>query len=157
MGFDCVYINSASSSNVIIGKEYLSGLEDRLKAVEEEIISLKGVRVRAQQNLGFDEECGGREFELDGATNISTIVSRNGEVEVDSENLQDSLGNENDTDGMGVMVFSAEEDCGFFGTLISRGLLPPTKLYQGHPQTSPLLDIYPAQWLTYPTMASLWL
>jgi hypothetical protein len=119
LGFDCVYVNSASSSNAIIGKEYLSGLEDRLKAVEEDLISLRSGRVRPQQNLRFDEEVGGGEFELDGVTNLSTTVSRNEEVEVDSENLQDSLGIENDTDGMGVMVFSAEEDCGFFGIFIS--------------------------------------
>jgi len=34
---------------------------------------------------------------------------------VDSGELQDSSGHENGTDGIGSMVFSVEEDCGFFG------------------------------------------
>ena len=37
LNFDCVYLQSASSSNVIIGKEYLGSLEERLKIAEDNI------------------------------------------------------------------------------------------------------------------------
>jgi hypothetical protein len=42
-------------------------------------------------------------------------------VEVNSDELQDSSGHENATDGMGAMVFSVEEDCGFFGNAYQFG------------------------------------
>jgi hypothetical protein len=40
---------------------------------------------------------------------------RNGGMEVNSDDVQDFSGLEDETDGMGAIVFSAEQDCGFFG------------------------------------------
>jgi hypothetical protein len=107
-------VNPASSSNVIVGKEYLSGLEDRLKTVEFDIRVLKAKENRPRQRTRFEDEL---EDAIDGPGEGSqqqhSINSE--EVEVDSGELQDSSGHENGTDGIGSMVFSVEEDCGFFG------------------------------------------
>lgn len=114
LGFECIYVNPASSSNVIVGKEYLSGLEDRLKTVEFDIRVLKAKENRPRQRTRFEDEL---EDAIDGPGEGSqqqhSINSE--EVEVDSGELQDSSGHENGTDGIGSMVFSVEEDCGFFG------------------------------------------
>ncbi|PVH68847.1 hypothetical protein DL98DRAFT_542088 [Cadophora sp. DSE1049] len=108
LGFECVYVNPASSSNVIVGKEYLSGLEGRLKAVEQDLKILKSKPNRPQQHPRFEDELG------DGPGPCPRNLQSE-EVEVNSSELQDSLGLENAADGMGAMEFSVEEDCGFFG------------------------------------------
>ncbi len=106
-------MNPASSSNVIVGKEYLSGLEDRLKTVEFDIRVLKAKENRPRQRTRFEDEL---EDGTDGQGERPQQQNRNSEeVEVDSGELQDSSGQENGTDGIGTMVFSVEEDCGFFG------------------------------------------
>jgi len=48
--------------------------------------------------------------------NPSIASLANEELMVDSDSLQDSSDPGNDADGMGAMVFSTEQDCGFFGT-----------------------------------------
>ena len=59
-------------------------------------------------------------------------------VSVRGEDEQDLAAPDDATDGMGALVFTDEEDYGFFGTLfsidvLSLGLTP----IQDHPQTSP--------------------
>ncbi|KAF4614341.1 hypothetical protein G7Y89_g15396 [Cudoniella acicularis] len=115
LGFECVYVNSASSSNVIVGKEYLSGLENRLRIVEQDIGSLKSSQKRQPQQTRFDDELNGRAYR-DGLEPPSSLGRLRGEeVEVNSEDLQEATGPESGADGMGAMIFSTEEDCGFFG------------------------------------------
>jgi hypothetical protein len=106
-------VNPASSSNVIIGKEYLSGLEGRLKAVEQDITLLKSKQNKPQQHTRFDDEH--REESSGQNEGCQQSTKSTEEVEVNSDGLQDLLGDESGTDGMGSMVFSVEEDCGFFG------------------------------------------
>jgi hypothetical protein len=111
LDFDCVYIQSASSSNVIVDKDYLSNLEDRLKDVEEDIVSMKR-RMNSQQ-LTFPDDPDGRGDRAGVSTGQYRV--RNEELEVNSESIQDMSILESGIDGMGAMEFSTEEDCGFFG------------------------------------------
>jgi len=104
---------------VIVGKDYLSTLENRLQAVEDYIGSQKENHGRRQQHLRFDDD---RRSIARGGTDVpspSVASLANEELEVDSDSLQDSSGPGNDADGMGAMVFSTEQDCGFFGTFCS--------------------------------------
>jgi hypothetical protein len=99
----------------------LSRLEDRLKAVEQDVTSLRAKVNRPQQHVRFYDELGDGSY---GQRHGSHLPSRNlqsEEVEVDSDELQDSFSHENATDGMGAMVFSVEEDCGFFGNACQLG------------------------------------
>jgi len=116
LGFDCTYVNSVSSSNVIVGKDYLSTLENRLQAVEEYIGCLKGSHGKRQQQLRFDDDprSVGRSDADVPSPSVASLA--NEDLEIDSDSLQDSSGLGNDADGMGAMVFSTEVDCGFFGT-----------------------------------------
>ncbi|PMD33546.1 hypothetical protein L207DRAFT_557987 [Hyaloscypha variabilis F] len=116
LGFECIYINSASTSNVIIGKEYLSSLEDRLKAVEQDVRALRAKPNRLQLYPRFEGELvDGSDGQRD-RSHPHTRNLQSEEVEVNRDQLQDSFGDENSADGMGAMVFSAEEDCGVFGS-----------------------------------------
>ncbi|KUJ16925.1 uncharacterized protein LY89DRAFT_707337 [Mollisia scopiformis] len=115
LGFDCIYINPASGSNVIIGKEYLSGLEHRLKIVEQDIRTLRAQQDNPRQHARFEDNFEDEPRGQSAASPSHTRTLQSEEVEVNRDELQDSFDNENDADGMGAMVFSAEEDCGFFG------------------------------------------
>ncbi|CZR66991.1 related to C6 transcription factor [Phialocephala subalpina] len=104
LGFDCVYVQSASSTNMIVGKPYLVGLEDRLKAVEEEIHLLKGSR--SSRQLRFEDQ----------APPPETVSSDGqGGLEVNSASVHDVNLSEDFTDGMGAIIFSEEENFAFFG------------------------------------------
>lgn len=116
LGFECVYVSLASNSNVIVGKEYLSSLEDRLKAVEQVIRATKAMQNRTQLHPRFDDGPGDSSLEERDIFQLRARILQSEEVEVNSDELQDSFCHENPADGMGAMVFSAEEDCGFFGT-----------------------------------------
>ncbi len=113
-------MNPASSSNVIVGKEYLSGLEGRLKAVEEDLKVLKSKPNQPQQHPRVEDEFGD-ESHGQGGHSPHPRNLQSEEVEVSSSELQDSLGLENAADGMGAMEFSVEEDCGFFGRAFDIG------------------------------------
>ena len=103
---------------MIVGKEYLSSLEDRLKAVEQDVRSLKETQARPQQHLRFEDELRTEAYG-DAVTPHSRVRRLPGEeVEVYNDDLQETSWLENDADGMGAMMFSAEEDCGFFGIFI---------------------------------------
>ncbi|KAH8671767.1 fungal-specific transcription factor domain-containing protein [Tricladium varicosporioides] len=115
LGFECVYVNPTSSTNVIVGKEYLSSLEERLKAVEQDVTLLKVNQTKPLQHLRFEGEVETRAQERTDVHYPKPRRLRDEEVEVNSDYLVDSSGPENGTDGMGAIMFSAEEDCGFFG------------------------------------------
>ncbi len=74
-------------------------------------------------------------------------------ISVNGEDVQDVARDEDSTDGMGAVVFTDEEDCGFFGTrsppLIKKRLLSlwgsHLTLSQVHPQTSLLHVTFPAR------------
>jgi hypothetical protein len=92
---------------MIVGREYLVGLENRLKAVEEEVSLLKGSR--SGRNLRFDDQ-----------VPLSEIASndRTEGLEVNSASVQDISLSEDFTDGMGAVIFSEEENFAFFGRIL---------------------------------------
>ncbi|KAJ9610543.1 hypothetical protein H2200_005320 [Cladophialophora chaetospira] len=113
LGFECVYQQSSSYSNIIVGKEYLSSIEDRLKLVEGRLSSLEsreptaiprsvqvGAAVTAPTTLtnGASKE----------AAQPETAYVRDDSVD-DAETIEDPI------DGMGAVTFADEEDCAFFG------------------------------------------
>jgi hypothetical protein len=108
---------------MIVGKEYLGNLEDRLKAVEEEIISLRSSRPVRQ--LRFEEHGNSARDET------PSRPSNHEGLEVNSNDLHDNMVAEDVTDGMGAAIFSEEEDFGFFGNIAltpSEILIMSTKL-----------------------------
>ncbi|KAH8588841.1 fungal-specific transcription factor domain-containing protein [Bisporella sp. PMI_857] len=109
LGYECIYTQTASMTNVIVGKEYLAGIEDRLKLVEQEISHMKNFR--SNRHIRFDDATSSTSTALEG----SPLTSFTDGVQVDSGNLQDNEVLESTTDGMGAMIFSQEEDIGFFG------------------------------------------
>jgi hypothetical protein len=110
-----VYLQSASSSNVIIGKEYLGSLEERLVIAEADIKQLQANQSRPIRQLRFDEdEQRGQENGIETPERNRPGRPRNDGTEVNSDDV-DVSSLEDETDGMGAIVFSAEENCAFFG------------------------------------------
>ncbi|KFY90238.1 hypothetical protein V498_06095 [Pseudogymnoascus sp. VKM F-4517 (FW-2822)] len=116
LSFDCVYIQSASSSNVIVGKEYLTGLEERLKVVEENILSLQTSQSRQQQHLRFEEvdELAPNDAH-GGNTNGELLPLTNNMRPPDGPETPHVITLEDETNELGTVIFSVEEDSGFFG------------------------------------------
>ncbi|KAJ5811041.1 Transcription factor [Penicillium robsamsonii] len=111
LGFECVYTPPPTAANVIVQKDYLHGLEDRVKRLEESFGAVRGdldglfKRVDRGPERGRDRE--------------SAISGRNA-----SENHNEMriaapmpglIGTEDSVDGMGAVIFADEEDSGFFG------------------------------------------
>ena len=118
LNFECSWVQSAASANTIVGKDYLVSIEDRLKAVEKYIASLQA-RGKPPSQTTFDgnnsddsyDQYGGHHGEGNG----DDVPKEDRTMEVRTDALQDVSGLEGSTDGMGAVVFSAEEDSGFFG------------------------------------------
>lgn len=100
LGFECVYVQSASSANVIVGKEYLSQLEDRVQSIEETLSIFRENITTLSQNVRVAEI-------LPGSESDGTIV--------ESAQLQEVTNGQDSVDGMGAAVFANEEESGFFG------------------------------------------
>lgn len=130
-----------------MGKQYVLDLEDRVKAIEVELASIRKTRPA----LSFADEVGG--VEARHTEQSSTGHRRNVGIEVNRDNLHDSTDAEDMTDGMVAVIFSAEDDFGFFGNYFlamncrglrrSRGL--STDFSQVLHPILPLLVIYPTQ------------
>lgn len=111
-----MYIQSASSSNVIVGKEYLTGLEERLKVAEENITSLQTSQARQQQHLRFEDidEIAPND-DHDGNTDGELLPLTNNMRLVDRSEVPHVITLEDENNELGTVIFSVEEDCGFFG------------------------------------------
>ncbi|KIX09394.1 uncharacterized protein Z518_00473 [Rhinocladiella mackenziei CBS 650.93] len=100
MAFDCNYIQSTTSPNVIVGRDYLSTLENRVRTVEQALESV--------QSQLDDIRASGQTFRAENINasapgqNSSLVVQ---DVSEDTERV----------DAMGVVVFTNEEESGFFG------------------------------------------
>lgn len=93
----------------------MSTLENRLKAVEQDVRALATKQNRLQLHPRFEGEPGDGSYGQREGSHPCTRSLHSEEVEVNKDDLQDSFSSESAADGMGAMVFSAEEDCGFFG------------------------------------------
>lgn len=111
LGFDCVYLQSASSSNVIVGKEYLVTLERRLQTVEETLLKERNFKARPTQ---VPLPRGQRQPQSDESYDPSCERQVEG-ISVNNQDVQGQIGSGNPTDGMGAIVFTGEEDFGYFG------------------------------------------
>ncbi|KAJ5673980.1 hypothetical protein N7462_009419 [Penicillium macrosclerotiorum] len=109
LGFECVYTPPTTATNVIVQKDYLHGLEDRVKRLEESV-------------LGVRDEISGLTGRVDRMQ--SGKVDGSPEEEVHAQrvvSVPDLIGTEDSVDAMGAMTFAEEEDSGFFG-IVSFGL-----------------------------------
>lgn len=101
----------------------MTALENRLKLVEAEIISLKEERHRpSSRQLRFDDEDDISRIQTDTDHHRNTIITTpksgggRGSIEVDSDDIDDSVvAAEGPTDAMGSVVFRGEQEVGFFG------------------------------------------
>lgn len=111
-----MYIQSASSSNVIVGKEYLTSLEERLKIAEVNILSLQTSQYRHQQNLRFEDvdELAPNDAH-GGNTNTELLPPTNNIRPADGSEAPHVVTLEDEINELGTVIFSVEEDCGFFG------------------------------------------
>ncbi|KAH8146559.1 uncharacterized protein LAJ45_09506 [Morchella importuna] len=131
LDFDCVYQQSASSSNTIVGKDYIGRLETRLLAVENLLAAQASLSLRnnlpqtptdhSTVSHDYDETSHSPEelqqpqkrLRVDGPVDTNggeTFVNlRQGQLE-DESSAPDTV-----LDGMGALNLGDEEDYGYFG------------------------------------------
>lgn len=115
LNFNCVYVQPASTVNAIVGKDYLYSIEERLKLVEQKISALQASQaVQSPRHMDFADETendGSYPEGIDGTTSARQETPAN----VSGPNVQQTVTLEDETDGVGGVIFSVEQDCGFFG------------------------------------------
>ncbi|CAI7569790.1 unnamed protein product [Penicillium palitans] len=111
LGFECVYTPPSTASNVIVQKDYLHGLEDRVKRLEESFGAVRG----DLDGLAKRVDCGPeRDRERESAISGRNVRESQGEARIAAP-MPDLIGTEDSVDGMGAVIFADEEDSGFFG------------------------------------------
>lgn len=114
LGFVCVYTPPPTAANIIVHKDYLHGLEDRVKRLEESYGAVRGDLDGLAKRVDDGPERG-RERE-------SALSGRNAKESQDetriAARMPDLIGTEDSVDGMGAVIFADEEDSGFFGKCI---------------------------------------
>jgi hypothetical protein len=97
-----------------VQKDYLHGLEDRVKRLEESFGAVRG----DLDGLAKRVDCG----PLRDTERESAISGRNAGESEDGTRIAapmpDLTGTEDSVDGMGAVIFADEEDSGFFGRCI---------------------------------------
>lgn len=110
----CVYTPPPTAANIIVHKDYLHGLEDRVKRLEESYGAVRGDLDGLAKRVDDGPERG-RERE-------SALSGRNAKENQDetriAARMPDLIGTEDSVDGMGAVIFADEEDSGFFGKCI---------------------------------------
>ncbi|KAJ5934757.1 hypothetical protein N7466_004304 [Penicillium verhagenii] len=110
LGFECMYTPPATATNVIVQKEYLHGLEDRVKKLEDSLKSVRddidGLVVRV------DRVPEAHPVAVRGGAGVGSSQEAHGAVPVSDSEL---VGPEDSVDAMGAISFADEEDSGFFG------------------------------------------
>lgn len=103
LGFDCVYTPPTTATNVIVQKDYLHGLEDRVRNLEN---SLSTVKNDIAGLFTKEDRGAGRVLQPSEYEQSQRVVA--GPV-------PDLTGTEDSVDAMGAITFANEEDSGFFG------------------------------------------
>ena len=107
LGFQCVYAQAAFSNDVVVAKEHLFTLESRLSILEHKFKYFEqGTSRRAPPRSQSLVE------PMDEAWQDQDATSEIGEEQV----APVVFGLDDPTDAMGAMVFTEEEDFGFFGS-----------------------------------------
>lgn len=104
LGFECIYSPPSASVNVIVQKDYLQGLEGRIKKLEETVWTLKDEFVGLSARVGGDEDHSLQLEQQDEEHRPKSTVP-----------MPDLTGTEDSVDAMGAVTFADEEDSGFFG------------------------------------------
>lgn len=92
-------------------KDYLHGLEDRVKRLEESFGAVRG----DLDGLAKRVDCGPeRDRERESAISGRDVRESQGEARIAAP-MPDLIGTEDSVDGMGAVIFADEEDSGFFG------------------------------------------
>lgn len=108
LGFECVYTPPTTAANVIVQKDYLLGLEERVKRIEESLGSVRGDLDGLTKKVDCKPE----------SERVSNHDLREGQDETRAAApMPDLIGTEDSVDGMGAVIFADEEDSGFFGNL----------------------------------------
>jgi hypothetical protein len=104
LGFECTYTPPTTATNVIVQKDYLHGLEDRVRKLEDSLSTVKddiaGLFTKVDRDPG--QVLQRREYEQG--------------QRVAADPVPDLTGTEDSVDAMGAVTFADEEDSGFFGT-----------------------------------------
>ncbi|EED18875.1 C6 transcription factor, putative [Talaromyces stipitatus ATCC 10500] len=100
LGLNCVYTAPVTTKNVIVQKDYLSNLEDRVKALEDSLNIVKSdvSAVKSKMSKGSSDE----------------PVKENGHGH-QNEQSPEFVETEDAIDAMGAVAFADEKECGFFG------------------------------------------
>ncbi|KAJ5446850.1 Transcription factor [Penicillium cf. griseofulvum] len=111
LGFECVYTPPPTAANVIVQKDYLHGLEERVKRLEESLGAVRGDLDGLAKRVDYGPE--------EDRDRQSAVSGRNaGESQDETRNaapMPGLIGTEDSVDGMGAVIFADEEDSGFFG------------------------------------------
>ncbi|KAK5065097.1 hypothetical protein LTR84_000933 [Exophiala bonariae] len=114
LGFECQYQQGAGFQNVIIGKDYLSSIESRLRLVEGRLSRLEG----------GTEDTSRAVTPLEASSNPRKQTQTQSEIaSLQREELEATEVAEDSIDAMGVVTFAQEEDCAFFGPSSNIALL----------------------------------
>ncbi|KAH6667419.1 fungal-specific transcription factor domain-containing protein [Halenospora varia] len=114
LSFNCVYVQSPSSANAIIGKDYLSSIEERLKLVEQNVSALQASQARPRRRLAFADEAESDDSCHESLQGVSGVWHESPKNRTGG-NSQEVVTLEDETDGIGGVIFGVEQDCGFFG------------------------------------------
>ncbi|CAI7564144.1 unnamed protein product [Penicillium glandicola] len=107
--FECVYTPPPTATNVIVQKDYLHGLEDRVKKLEQSFGAVRGDLDGLVKRI----DCGPERESVISGRNAGKSQSQ-GETRIAAP-MPDLIGTEDSVDGMGAVIFADEEDSGFFG------------------------------------------
>lgn len=111
-----MYTPPPTATNVIVQKDYLHGLEERVKRLEEGMAGMKGEIDGLSGRVDSVEVQG--TAHRDGSSSSGLTAARRIEDDgqgVASVSVPDLIGTEDSVDAMGAMTFADEEDSGFFG------------------------------------------
>ncbi|KAI1852938.1 hypothetical protein JX265_012966 [Neoarthrinium moseri] len=117
LGFECVYEASESSTNLIVPKDFVGDLADRLKALEERVARHDAALAEHAIHVSERPSTAPEQSE---SSRLGQVHSRSAAdfdrtpISLDDADLQELPPEEHQTDGM-AMSFLDEEDCGFFG------------------------------------------
>lgn len=122
LGFECIYTPPTTAANVIVQKDYLHGLEERVKRLEDVFSGVREEINLISSKIGEFSGDGKSGDSSRGAVNDSNAQFGDGDIpgERQKEQVQaqvpDLTGTEDSVDGMGAVTLVDEEDSGFFGT-----------------------------------------
>ncbi|KAJ5373434.1 hypothetical protein N7517_005440 [Penicillium concentricum] len=111
LGFECVYTPPPTAANVIVQKDYLHGLEDRVKRLEESFGAVRGDLDGLVKRVDHGPE---RERDRESAMSGRNYGESQDETRI-AATMPGLIGTEDSVDGMGAVIFADEEDSGFFG------------------------------------------